>query len=87
MLERTSSIATFQGIPLTDCSLNSVPRRASSSAQYAGRGGAGNAFKDDEAALKLTRKASNEQAIDDGPATPNESIATKGKNWLFGKKQ
>lgn len=65
---------------------NSVPRRASSSAQHAGRGGAGNVFKDDEAAQQLTRKASNEQAIDDGPISPSESLATKGKNWLFGKK-
>lgn len=61
-------------------SLFSVPRRASSSAQHAGRGGAGNVFKGEEA--ELARKASNDQAVDDSP----ESVVAKGKNWFFGKK-
>ncbi|KAF7559575.1 hypothetical protein G7046_g4564 [Stylonectria norvegica] len=73
--------------------LEAVPRRSSSGAQHAGRGGAGNIFKDDEASIKLTRKASNEHAIDDDPAvmpksprTEAASLAAKGKTWLFGKK-
>ncbi|CAM1507363.1 Fc.00g070040.m01.CDS01 [Cosmosporella sp. VM-42] len=66
--------------------VEAVTRRSSSGAQHAGRGGAGNVFKDDEASLKLTLKTSNENAVDDGPVTTNESLATKGKNWLFGKK-
>ncbi|KAF4976932.1 hypothetical protein FZEAL_6467 [Fusarium zealandicum] len=72
--------------------VEAVPRRPSAGAQHGGRGGAGNFFKDNEA--ELTRKASNEDAIseEDGPAakpkpaTPAESLAQKGKNWLFGKK-
>ncbi|KAK7416118.1 hypothetical protein QQX98_005446 [Neonectria punicea] len=60
--------------------VEAVARRSSSGAQYAGRGGAGNVFKGEEA--ELARKAGNDQAIDDGP----ETLATKGKNWLFGKK-
>lgn len=60
--------------------LRSVPRRLSSGAQYAGRGGAGNAFKADEVADELSRKSSNENAIDDG------SSGHKAKHWLFGKK-
>ena len=75
----------------------SVPRRYSSGAQHAGRGGAGNVFKDTEDGAELVRKASREQAIVDdstaaarrsnSPAMPAaESLAAKGKNWLFGKK-
>ncbi|KAM5370658.1 hypothetical protein ACJZ2D_008372 [Fusarium nematophilum] len=76
---------------------DSVPRRPSAGAQHSGRGGAGNIFKDGEA--ELTRKASNEQAISEedepvpakaasasAPAPAAESLAQKGKNWLFGKK-
>ncbi|KAM5356335.1 hypothetical protein ACJ41O_002981 [Fusarium nematophilum] len=77
--------------------VEAVPRRPSAGAQHSGRGGAGNIFKDGEA--ELTRKASNEQAISEedepvpakaasasAPAPAAESLAQKGKNWLFGKK-
>ncbi|KAJ4272386.1 hypothetical protein NW762_001099 [Fusarium torreyae] len=72
--------------------VEAVPRRESYGAQHAGRGGAGNVFKDKEA--ELTRKPSNDEAITDeeepkpavSPAVANESLAQKGKNWLFGKK-
>jgi hypothetical protein len=68
-----------------------VPRRPSYGTQHSGRGGAGNVFKDKE--VELTRKPSNEGAItdDDEPKSATspaagESLAQKGKNWLFGKK-
>ncbi|KAF5009042.1 hypothetical protein FDECE_4729 [Fusarium decemcellulare] len=74
--------------------VEAVPRRPSAGAQHAGRGGAGNIFKDNEA--ELNRKASNEEAISEeeepaskpapAPAPVAESLAQKGKNWLFGKK-
>ncbi|KAF4332575.1 hypothetical protein FBEOM_13622 [Fusarium beomiforme] len=72
--------------------VEAVPRRPSSGAQHAGRGGAGNIFKDKE--TELTRKPSNDNAISDeeepksanSPTTTGESLAQKGKNWLFGKK-
>ncbi|KAJ6445537.1 phd finger domain-containing protein [Purpureocillium lavendulum] len=74
-----------------------VPRRFSSGAQHAGRGGAGNVFRDADDGADLARKASREQAVvDDGAAAPGrnsspvtpgaDSLAAKGKNWLFGKK-
>lgn len=70
----------------------SIPRRPSSGAQHSGRGGAGNVFKDKE--TELTRKLSNDEAITDeeepksanSPTATGESLAQKGKNWLFGKK-
>jgi len=68
-----------------------VPRRPSYGTQHSGRGGAGNVFKDKE--VELTRKPSNEGAITDDEEpksatspTAGESLAQKGKNWLFGKK-
>ncbi|KAH7274659.1 hypothetical protein FSOLCH5_000469 [Fusarium solani] len=69
--------------------VEAVPRRPSAGAQHSGRGGAGNVFKDTEE--ELTRRPSNEEAIaeEDEPAKPapaTESLAQKGKNWLFGKK-
>ncbi|KAF4461963.1 hypothetical protein FALBO_11222 [Fusarium albosuccineum] len=76
--------------------VEAVPRRPSAGAQHAGRGGAGNIFKDNEA--ELNRKASDEEAISEedepaskpapapAPAPVAESLAQKGKNWLFGKK-
>ncbi|POR35397.1 Uncharacterized protein TPAR_04400 [Tolypocladium paradoxum] len=62
--------------------VQAVPRRFSSGAQHAGRGGAGNVFRDaEEGASDLAQKTSREQAVaDDG------SAAAKGKSWLFGKK-
>ncbi|KAF4445076.1 hypothetical protein F53441_11000 [Fusarium austroafricanum] len=75
--------------------VEAIPRRPSYGAQHAGRGGAGNVFKDKE--TELTRKPSNDDAIADeeepksatsptaAPAA-GESLAQKGKNWLFGKK-
>lgn len=67
----------------------SVVRRPSAGAQHSGRGGAGNVFKDDEA-TRLSRKLSNDEAISEedsaSPAMQGESLAAKGKNWLFGKK-
>lgn len=60
-----------------------VPRRFSSGAQHAGRGGAGNVFKDDNAELKKTE--SREQAVvDDSSDAP---AAKAKKSWIFGKKQ
>lgn len=71
--------------------VEAVPRRPSSGAQHSGRGGAGNVFKDTDE--ELTRRPSNEEAIaeEDEPTKPAaapaaESLAQKGKNWLFGKK-
>ncbi|OBS27462.1 hypothetical protein FPOA_01404 [Fusarium poae] len=71
--------------------VEAVPRRPSYGTQHSGRGGAGNVFKDKD--VQLTRKASNEAAITDdeepsSATSPNagESLAQKGKNWLFGKK-
>lgn len=66
--------------------VEAVPRRASSGAQHAGRGGAGNVFKDDEVSRELARKKTNEQAISEETSPVGESLASKGKNWLFGKK-
>lgn len=63
--------------------LHSVPRRFSSGAQHAGRGGAGNVFKDDNAELKKTE--SREQAVvDDSSDAPAPKAK---KSWIFGKKQ
>ncbi|UNI15275.1 hypothetical protein JDV02_001819 [Purpureocillium takamizusanense] len=72
-----------------------IPRRYSSGAQHAGRGGAGNFFRDDDnggGGADLARKGSREQAVvDDGaapaagrtssPVTPgaSDSLAAKGK--------
>ncbi|KAM0339478.1 hypothetical protein ACHAPU_010925 [Fusarium lateritium] len=72
--------------------VEAVPRRPSYGTQYSGRGGAGNMFKDKE--VELARKASNDGAITDeeeptsanSPTAGGESLAQKGKNWLFGKK-
>ncbi|KAJ6786870.1 hypothetical protein PWT90_00011 [Aphanocladium album] len=60
-----------------------VPRRYSSGAQHAGRGGAGNVFKDDTE--ELTRTASREQAVADDTERP-ETPSKSRKGWLFGKK-
>lgn len=73
--------------------LYSVPRRFSSGAQHAGRGGAGNVFREDEDTPELVRKASREQAIvddssdrtDGKPVSPGVETS-KRRNWLFGKK-
>ncbi|KAF4999533.1 hypothetical protein FGRMN_2402 [Fusarium graminum] len=72
--------------------VEAVPRRPSYGTQYSGRGGAGNMFKDKE--VELARKTSNDGAITDeeeptsapSPTPGGESLAQKGKNWLFGKK-
>ncbi|KEY64960.1 hypothetical protein S7711_08201 [Stachybotrys chartarum IBT 7711] len=57
-----------------------VPRRPSSGAQHAGRGGAGNVFTGDEADLM---RVPSPDAVDDS----SDSFVSKGKQWLFGKKQ
>ncbi|PKS10548.1 hypothetical protein jhhlp_002302, partial [Lomentospora prolificans] len=64
-----------------------VVRRSSSSAQYAGRGGAGNIFRTDE----LARSKSAECAIDDSSSGKSVksldlSFANKGVQWLRSKK-
>lgn len=61
----------------------SVPRRYSSGAQHAGRGGAGNVFKDD--AEELTRTTSREQAVADDAERPGTPSKLR-KGWPFGKK-
>lgn len=62
----------------------SVPRRLSSGAQYAGRGGAGNVFWDgDEGGAELAHTTSQEQAVDDDGADP---LPSKSRKWLLGKK-
>ncbi len=61
----------------------SVPRRYSSGAQHAGRGGAGNVFKDDTD--ELTRTTSREQAIADDTERP-ETPSKLRKGWPFSKK-
>lgn len=61
----------------------SVPRRYSSGAQHAGRGGAGNVFKDDTE--ELARTASREQAVVDDTERP-ETPSKSRKGWFFGKK-
>ncbi|SPO00943.1 uncharacterized protein DNG_03691 [Cephalotrichum gorgonifer] len=59
-----------------------VVRRPSTGVQYAGRGGAGNIFHADE-----IRRNSVEHAIDDNSSTKSsDSIAEKGKRFLFGRK-
>ncbi|KAM4059335.1 hypothetical protein HRG_007807 [Hirsutella rhossiliensis] len=69
-----------------------VPRRLSSGAQHAGRGGAGNVFRDsDDAAAELAPTTSQEQAVDDdsadAPGNPGpDSLTSKGRKWLLGKK-
>ncbi|EQL01133.1 hypothetical protein G6O67_002331 [Ophiocordyceps sinensis] len=61
-----------------------VPRRLSSGAQYAGRGGAGNVFWDgDEGGAELAHTTSQEQAVDDDGADP---LPSKSRKWLLGKK-
>ncbi|TQV96011.1 hypothetical protein V2A60_001167 [Cordyceps javanica] len=60
-----------------------VPRRYSSGAQHAGRGGAGNVFKDD--AEELTRTPSREQAIADDSERPGTPSKLR-KGWPFSKK-
>lgn len=65
----------------------SVARRPSAGAQHAGRGGAGNVFKESE--LKKEAKMSDEKAIDDTESSTSGESAEKEKskkNWLFGKK-
>ncbi|KAI7787121.1 hypothetical protein LA080_001214 [Diaporthe eres] len=57
-----------------------VVRRESQGAQHAGRGGAGNVFKGEEAAQ--AKHASNDSAIEDKV----EGLAAKGKALFFGKK-
>jgi hypothetical protein len=59
-----------------------VPRRLSSGAQYAGRGGAGNVFKGEDELEQLARNRSREQAIDEvsEDATEKTSEKTTEKN-------
>lgn len=60
-----------------------VVRRPSAGA-YAGRGGAGNIFHADE--IKANKR---DHAVDDassGKSVDFESLASKGKEWLFGRK-
>lgn len=70
-----------------------VPRRESSGAQHAGRGGAGNIFKGED----ISNLESKEAAVDDDSASDAtgqkekaeerlEKVPSKPKNWLFGKK-
>jgi len=64
--------------------LDRVVRRASSGAQYSGRGGAGNIFHADE----LTLSKSHECAVDDGSSAKSIdlSFANKGMQWLRSRK-
>ncbi|KJZ71211.1 hypothetical protein HIM_09417 [Hirsutella minnesotensis 3608] len=71
--------------------VEAVPRRFSSGAQHAGRGGAGNVFRDSEDGAELARNASIEQAVDDEDATAlahggSDNVVSKGRNWLFNRK-
>lgn len=67
-----------------------VPRRLSSGAQHAGRGGAGNVFRDgDDVAADSARAVGREQPVIDDVATDGadpDSGASKGRKWLLGKK-
>lgn len=57
-------------------------RRSSSGAQHAGRGGAGNIFHADEVPQKPV-----EHAVDDSASSKSaDSLAKKGKQFLFGRK-
>ncbi|KAM3499969.1 hypothetical protein MY11210_009569 [Beauveria gryllotalpidicola] len=60
-----------------------IPRRYSSGAQHAGRGGAGNVFKDD--AEELPHITSREQAVADDIERP-ETPSKLRKGWSFSKK-
>lgn len=57
--------------------MNRVPRRLSSGAQYAGRGGAGNVFKGEDELEQLARNRSREQAIDEAPENATEKTSEK----------
>ncbi|CAG9939448.1 unnamed protein product [Clonostachys rosea f. rosea IK726] len=82
--------------------VDAVPRRPSSGAQHAGRGGAGNVFKDKAEAERLARKANNDSAVaeDDtesastdlkgGDKDKDKEAAAKEKSkkhWLLGGKK
>ncbi|KAG5915978.1 hypothetical protein E4U53_004384 [Claviceps sorghi] len=68
--------------------VEAVPRRYSSGAQHAGRGGAGNVFRRSGELSELARQASKEQAVVDDSAGPDADLtASKRKHWLFGKKE
>jgi len=60
--------------------VEAVPRRPSSGAQYAGRGGAGNVFKGEN--VDLTRVPSS--GIDDDSSSTGKE--KKRLSWLFGRK-
>ncbi|KAK8143355.1 hypothetical protein G3M48_007369 [Beauveria asiatica] len=60
-----------------------IPRRYSSGAQHAGRGGAGNVFKDD--AEELSQITSRKQAISDDIERPDTPSKLR-KGWPFSKK-
>lgn len=71
--------------PTADNSI--VPRWFSAGAQHAGRGGAGNVFRDvDEAGADPADPPSRGQAVVDDDDGGPEPLAAKGKSWLFGKK-
>lgn len=79
-----------------------VPRRFSTGAQYAGRGGAGNVFKGEDELRQLSRELSGEQAIEEATAKTSHKTSERNvdktdkaekfepaatiKNWLLGKK-
>jgi hypothetical protein len=66
--------------------VEAVPRRPSTGAQHAGRGGAGNIFKS-QAEAEAARASAAEQAVDDSDsATTPSAVPAKGKGWFFGKK-
>ena len=77
-IQRTKALYLLTYLPCY-----SIPRRYSSGAQHAGRGGAGNVFKDDTE--ELTRTTSREQAVTDGTERP-ETPSKLRKGWPFGKK-
>ncbi|KAL7942289.1 hypothetical protein V8C42DRAFT_331900 [Trichoderma barbatum] len=79
--------------------VKAVPRRLSTGAQYAGRGGAGNVFKGEDELEELARNRSVEQAIDEEPERTSDKASDKSaektekteagttkRRWLFGKK-
>ncbi|KAI9171907.1 hypothetical protein HJFPF1_01398 [Paramyrothecium foliicola] len=68
--------------PVANSASSSVPRRSSTGAQHAGRGGAGNVFKGEDA--ELVQKAATESAVDD--SSDSTTTVPKNKGWFFGKK-
>jgi len=63
-----------------------IARRASGGAAHVGRGGGGNVFKPNSDEAEAAKKAQNASAIADDKLEGEKSLATKGKEWLLGKK-